>query len=131
MGRILCGEGNHGRKDAAIRANAEKFQPARIAAIGSKTQAAWQEIPNAARDAIRRNALQIEISAPRAVSVSRKRNRNAPGVKPKIAGVAPPGPEPGEASQKIQNSGSARPEAVGTAALGTNHDQTPPSLAAA
>ena len=112
-----------------MRTNAEEFQPAGIAPISRKTEVALHKTKNARRDAVRRNAFEIEISTLPAVGVSRERESHAPGIKSKIAGLAPPRPQPGEGPEEIENSASARSETVRAAALGTNHRRVPPRAA--
>ena len=70
---------------------AEELLAAGVAAIGGKTEEALYVNQKPVLDAPSRDALEIEIPAPRAMSVPRKRERHAAGMKAEIARVASPG----------------------------------------
>lgn len=75
-----------------MRTSGEEFQAAKFAAVARKAKTSLHEFQNIQRDSIRRNPVEIEISAARAVSIAREGDRHEPGIKAKIACVAAPGP---------------------------------------
>jgi hypothetical protein len=85
----------------AERPDAEEPPAARGAAVRGKSKQAFESDQSPLFDALTRERLEIEISASRAVGVGRKRDRHASSIKPAVAGVAPPGPQPGQCSEEI------------------------------
>jgi hypothetical protein len=118
--------GRHGRKDPSDRADAEESLPARITTIGRKMQEALGKEHRPILHAVAGNTLQIEISASRAVGETGKAQRDPPGIKPSVARVAAPGSAPREREHKIHHSRTMRAEAIGAAALRTDHRTTLP-----
>jgi len=128
-GLLLCG-GNHRWNDPAVGSQAEEFFAAGIAPVCGEAEKPLHGDPRAAARAVARNVLEIEVPAPRAVSVSGEGDCHAPGVKPQVTGVAPPRSQSGERAQKIENAVAVRTVTVRTPALGTNHFSAKPPLSA-
>jgi hypothetical protein len=115
-----------GRYDQARRQNAEKALAARIAAQGRDAQKSFQRYERSLVDAIARYMFQIEISAARAMSVTKKGPSDALGVETFIASAAAPREQPERANHPIEHTTAARAETIRTAALWTNHSVSVP-----
>lgn len=112
--------------------HAEESLPARVATIGGKFEALFQENKCAFFHALARDVLEIKISALRAMSIFRKEKSHAPGAESAVAGVASPWPQPCECGEKIQKAASMRSKTVCATALWTDHlYDLPPRLGTA
>ena len=118
--------------DAARRKDAEEAQAARIAAEGAEAEKTLQPEQRGLLDAIARQALQVEVSAARAMSKARERHGNPPRIKASIARSAAPGAQAGRGSEHVGRAAAARAEAIRAAALWANHPEKfhSPNLAA-
>jgi len=71
--------------------DAEEFGPAWAATVCGQPKQAFDGCEDARRHAVRVNALQIEVTAARAMSVMTENGGHSASIKPKAACVAPPG----------------------------------------
>lgn len=115
---------HHGRQDAAKGQDAEEFLAAGVATIGRKSEQALREDQDAPFNAIASDALEIEIPAPRAVSVPREQKGHASCVEPEIAGAAAPRTQSGQAGEKIEDAAATGSNTIRAAALRADHSSS-------
>lgn len=119
---FLAGSGIHQRRDdAAELPRAKKPMPAGVTAIGRKSEPALQRDHRPGLDAFTRNMLQVEVPAPRAVSVALENGGDTPTVESAITSVASPRSQADRARNEIEYPATVRPKAIRTATLRTNH----------
>jgi hypothetical protein len=116
-----CCNGNDGGKDASKGQQAEEFLPARIAAIGWKSEEALEEHQSAILHPVTRDALEVEVSAARAVGIPREGDRHARGIESKFACEAAPGLPSDRAAKEVCYACSAGTKTVSTPALRADH----------
>jgi hypothetical protein len=121
VGNSTLRDRHHRRQDAAKRQDAEEFFAAGIATVRRKYEHALQEDQGALFDAFSGDMLEIEIAALGAVRVPRERERHISCVEPKIAGMATPRTQHGEAGEKIEDAAATRTKAIGASALRADH----------
>jgi hypothetical protein len=107
--------------------HAEEPLPAGIAPVRGKSEQPFQSYQGPFLHAIARDAVQIEVSTPRAMRITGKRNRHTRGVESYLACMAPPGFQPRHGKDEINGAGAMRPKAIHAATLWTNHCVEQPS----
>ncbi len=116
------GRSTHGGgQDSVELASAEESQTARVAPIRRITQPAFQRQQTPLLDALSRNVLKVEVSAPRAVGISNKRKRDTPGIESPVARVASPRLQSNQCANGIEHGVPMGSETICATALGTNH----------
>jgi len=102
-----------------------KLHPARIAAVGRKSQNAFQREHHPFLHAVARNSIQFRVPASRAMRAQQQPEGNTVRVEPRLAGRAAPGQQTDQAQRVVAQIAPARSSAVASFADGTNHGTSP------
>ncbi len=113
--------GNQGWNDSPMGHQTEKFLAAGVATIRRKAKEALQSNQRASLDSFPSDVLKIEIPATRAVDEAHEGDRDRPGMKPKVARPAAPGPQAYHRCEKVGDATAMGTQAIPTTALRADH----------
>jgi hypothetical protein len=100
---------------------AEKTIPAGVTAVRRKSKPALQHNHRPGFHSLARDMLQVEVAAPRTMSVALKRGGHAPTVETVVASVAPPRPQADHAAYEIEYAAAVGSKRIRTTTLRANH----------